>query len=307
MRYSDWCNCCYITTGPGSAEMKWVAWLLGLVTLVTLTTPVYSGDEDDSGTDWYSDSMDEWENEVEEQQGFHDEMEKGFKNWEERCLKIGGETVLKRWLQSQEELVQCFMEEFQVFTIQDEIEESKQKGELELVFQKYCRDHVPRARTCLESFLDVSRECLQEKNRPGLNITLQMVDAAIDFTCHNSGDRIILFLAQNGYECVEKHKNELVKCINNSVPELFHMNNHNSEFIVFDEKTCSRGKALMTCVEESLLDGCDPTPSNMVNSMLEAVRQSSPCGGGAAEGWHSASSGAISLGVGCLVALMLVV
>ena len=56
-----------------------------------------------------------------------------------RCLKIGGETVLKRWLQSQEELVQCFMEEFQVFTIQDEIEESKQKGELELVFQKYCR------------------------------------------------------------------------------------------------------------------------------------------------------------------------
>ena len=45
---------------------------------------VYSGDEDDSGTDWYSDSMDKWENEVEEQQGFHDEMEKGFKNWEER-------------------------------------------------------------------------------------------------------------------------------------------------------------------------------------------------------------------------------
>ena len=56
-----------------------------------------------------------------------------------RCLKIGGKAVLDRWLESQEELLQCFMEEFQVFTIQAEIEESKKKGELELVFQKYCR------------------------------------------------------------------------------------------------------------------------------------------------------------------------
>ena len=52
------------------------------------------------------------------------------------------------------------------------------------------RDHVPAARECLVDFLSVSALCLPEEDRPGLNVTLAMVDSAIEFPCHNDGDRI---------------------------------------------------------------------------------------------------------------------
>ena len=50
---------------------------------------------------------------------------------------------------------------------------------------------------CLQSFLEVSQHCLKEEDRPGLNVTLQMVDSAIDFTCHNAGDRIACKIIKN--------------------------------------------------------------------------------------------------------------
>ncbi len=34
----------------------------------------------------------------------------------------------------------------------------------------------------------------------GLNVTMSMVDAAIDFACHNSGDRMALFMAESGID-----------------------------------------------------------------------------------------------------------
>ena len=59
------------------------------------------------------------------------------------------------------------------------------------------RNHVGAARACLQSFLEVSQHCLKEEDRPGLNVTLQMVDSAIDFTCHNAGDRIACKIIKN--------------------------------------------------------------------------------------------------------------
>ena len=56
----------------------------------------------------------------------------------------------------------------------------------------YCplSDHVPAARECLASFLAASAPCLAEEERPGLNVTLDMVDSGLQFACHGDGDRI---------------------------------------------------------------------------------------------------------------------
>ena len=51
-------------------------------------------------------------------------------------------------------------------------------------------DHVPAARECLASFLAASAPCLAEEERPGLNVTLDMVDTGLTFACHGDGDRI---------------------------------------------------------------------------------------------------------------------
>jgi hypothetical protein len=58
--------------------------------------------------------------------------------WEDRCLKVGGQEALDKWLKAQEHLVFCVMQNFDVTEIKTEIDIKKQTGDLDLVFKKYC-------------------------------------------------------------------------------------------------------------------------------------------------------------------------
>jgi len=246
-----------------------------------------------SGDDFFDDEFNNEFEKMEKNDQFHNKLEDGFKNWEERCLENGGKKVLEDYLAEQEQLVYCIMEQFDMDQLQHEIEEKKKIGDLDEVFKKYCGNHVGAARACLQSFLEVSQQCLKEEDRPGLNVTLHMVDRAIEFTCHNAGDRIALFMSEEGVECVTAHKEEILACINNSVPEVFNtysnLNNYKMHFYVFQQDNCRKGDAIMQCVETSLMKCADPTPSNLVHGLLKAMKDGTPCAR-AAQGWHSGFS-----------------
>eukprot|EP00092_Neocalanus_flemingeri_P008139 GFUD01008779.1.p1 GENE.GFUD01008779.1~~GFUD01008779.1.p1 ORF type:complete len:296 (-),score=89.30 GFUD01008779.1:1195-2082(-) len=246
-----------------------------------------------SGDDFFDDEFNNEFEKMDKNDQFHNQLEDGFKNWEERCLANGGKKVLEDYLAEQEQLVYCIMEQFDMDELQQEIEEKKKVGDLDEVFKKYCGNHVGAARACLQSFLSVSQQCLKEEDRPGLNVTLQMVDRAIEFTCHNAGDRIALFMSEDGVECVTAHKEEILACINNSVPEVFNtynnLNNYKMHFYVFQQDNCRKGDAIMQCVESSLMKCDDPTPSNLVHGLLNAMKDGTPCAR-AAQGWHSGFS-----------------
>ena len=49
---------------------------------------------------------------------------------------------------------------------------------------------VQKTRPCIVDFLESSRHCLRSKDKEGINVTMKMIDAAINFVCHNSGDRM---------------------------------------------------------------------------------------------------------------------
>jgi len=228
-------------------------------------------------------------NDFEDESKLAGQLEDGFKNWEERCLKIGGEEVLKAWQKEQENLILCFIEKFDMDMIEQEIEEKKKSGDLDDVFKKYCGEPVQKLRSCLESFLSISHQCLYEEDRAGLNITLQMVDAAINFTCHQSGDRIALFMSESGMDCVEKHQDKIVNCLNRSIPEIFQTDAQTSSrihFYVFQQENCRKGDAIINCVEESLMQCDDPTPSNLVHGLLRSMKEQTPCAR-AATSWQS--------------------
>lgn len=254
--------------------------------LVFVTRQGLAGDEEFFGEDFKKDF-----NNLESGNKFYDKIGDGFRNWEERCLAIGGEKVLRAWQKEQENLIHCFMQEFDFDQIQAEIQEKKKTGELDEVFKNYCGNHVVRGRKCLEKFLEISHRCLHAEDSSGLNVTLEMVDAAINFTCHNSGDRIALFMAEEGMECVDSHKEEMLSCINSSVPEVFQGGDKSSSgmhFYVFQQENCRKGDGIMQCVERSLMQCPDPTPSNLVHGLLRSMREQTPCAG-VAQGWHSGS------------------
>jgi hypothetical protein len=95
-----------------------------------------------SGNDPFSDfNEDEFGADFEEfnrQDRFHGEIEAGMDKWEDRCLKVGGQEALDKWLKAQEHLVFCVMQNFDVTEIKTEIDIKKQTGDLDLVFKKYC-------------------------------------------------------------------------------------------------------------------------------------------------------------------------
>jgi len=234
-----------------------------------------------SGDDFFDEDFNNEFDNMEKNDKFHDKLEDGFKNWEERCLEIGGKEVLDAYLAEQEQLVYCVMDQFNLEELEREIQEKQKQGDLDEVFQKYCRSHIPAARSCLQSFLEVSQQCLRPQDRPGLNVTLRMVDQAIAFTCHRQGDRIALFMAEQGTQCVTEHKEQILACINQSVPEVFNTYNnlhkYKMHFYVFQQQNCRKGDAIMQCVESSLMKCPDPTPSNLVHGLLQAMKEGTPC------------------------------
>jgi len=242
-----------------------------------------------SGGDFFGEELQEEFGKVERSDKINRKLERGFKNFEERCLENGGEKVLDEYLEEQEQLVWCVMEHFDLETIQNEIEKKKKSGDLDEVFRKYCGDEVPAVRECLASFFSVSEQCLTERDRPGLNISLAMVDSAIEFTCHNQGDRIALFMAEEGVECVAEQQADILRCINNSLPHIFSGRRRVSRmhFYVFQQENCRKGDAIIQCVEQSLMKCADPTPSNLVHGLLRAMRDTTPCAA-AAQSWQNA-------------------
>lgn len=256
-----------------------------LLLLLCSSLPVSSGDFFDD------DDMKDFDEMSKNDQPPHQGLSQ---NWEERCLEVGGQSVLDRYGEEQEKLLYCVIQQFDFVEIQEEIEEKKKVGDLDEVFKKYCRQHVSTVRSCLTSFLDVSRLCLRPQERPGLNVTLGMVDSAIEFVCHNSGDRIALFMSYDGVQCVVDHKDEIMSCINRSVPEVLNakqnMRSKKMHFYVFQQENCRKGDAIIECVEASLMKCSDPTPSNLVNGLMQAMREDTPCAT-AAEGWHSGAPG----------------
>jgi len=232
--------------------------------------------------DFFDDSFHDDFQELEDQSKFATQLENGFRNWETRCKETGGDEVLRLWQKEQEDLIYCFLQEFDTDTIMEELEEKKASGDLDVVFKKYCGQPMDNLHVCLESFLQASHLCLKEEDREGLNVTMKMVDAAIEFACHKSGDRLALFMAEKGMDCVEKHKDDMLDCLNRSVPSIFQddiTNNNRMHFYVFQRENCVKGEAIIKCVEDSLLHCQDPTPSNLVHGLLKSMKEVTPCAG----------------------------
>jgi len=232
--------------------------------------------------------------EMDEDERIHSELEAGFVKWEDRCLRIGGQEALDQWLKSQEDLVYCVMQNFDISSIQSEVAAKEKTGDLDLVFKKYCGAPVNKTRPCLKDFLKASRRCLKTEDKPSLDITLRMIDSAIEFMCQNDGDRIALFMSENGWDCVQDHREDIIKCVNSSVPELFDGENikqkySNIHFMIYSPENCQRGEAIRVCVENSLLKCKDPTPSNVVNSLLLSMQKATPCKGSSASYTAAAS------------------
>ena len=94
-------------------------------------------------------------------------------------------------------------------------------------------------------------------------------------------------MAEDGVNCLMEQQDNVLRCLNNSAPELFktfsevQIGNGRRRSVdpvfVYNERNCRRGYEFRECVETELLKCRDPTPSNVINAMFIAMWKSTPC------------------------------
>ncbi|KAH8338069.1 hypothetical protein KR059_004918, partial [Drosophila kikkawai] len=180
-------------------------------------------------------------------------------------------------------LVECLSGLANLTEIQAEIAEASPKGDLDVVFEKYCL-RMPRAKACLKDFNDALLPCLNSEERAHNTVLQRIADRLLEFICYKNGDQIALFIAEQGPECLEQSREGIANCLNSTfggyLPKQLTADWTNGEGLpelVLGPRQCVDLYDFETCTVQ-LLERCEViTPSNIVESMFRYVRRESSC------------------------------
>lgn len=163
--------------------------------------------------------------------------------------------------------------------IGDEIEAAKPNGSLDTVFNKYC-NRRNEAIKCVEEFTESLDPCLTEEEKNQKIVYVNITKSLLEFTCHENGNQIALFIAEEGPECFQSKKDHLEKCFNSTMGkytsgEMPSIDNLPS--LVIKDEHCHAMNKLEKCVVNELEQCKESTPANLVEALFRFVRKETPC------------------------------
>ncbi|KAH8387358.1 hypothetical protein KR093_006589 [Drosophila rubida] len=178
------------------------------------------------------------------------------------------------------QLLQCVSGLVNVTTVLDEVEEAKPKGDLDVVFERYCL-RLPNVTRCLDEFNAAVLPCLTREERNHNAMMRRIVGKLLDFVCYKNGDQIALFIAEEGPECLEQHKDNIGTCLQNTfghyLPSELNVTRLELPELVLGPRQCVELLNFENCVLHHLERCNNITPSNIVESMFRYVRRESNC------------------------------
>ncbi|KAH8274340.1 hypothetical protein KR044_003230 [Drosophila immigrans] len=178
------------------------------------------------------------------------------------------------------DFVQCVTSLVNVTTVLDEVEEAKPKGDLDVVFERYCL-RLPNMTHCLNEFNAAVLPCLTREERNHNAMMKRIVGKLLDFVCYKNGDQIALFIAEEGPECLEQHKDNIGTCLQNTfghyLPSELNVTQLELPDLVLGPRQCNELHDFEVCVLRHLEKCNNITPSNIVESMFRYVRRESNC------------------------------
>ncbi|MPC12136.1 27 kDa hemolymph glycoprotein-like [Portunus trituberculatus] len=200
--------------------------------------------------------------------------------WLDRCNATAGEGAVKDIKNSVGELMECVQKHINFNKLEEEVNASIARGELDVVFKKYCKRRS-RLMACAEDMFTKVERCADEKQKQDLNITRRVIHAGIDFVCHNDGDRIALFMAEKGQECLKNHSKNIEECIEEKVPRIkdYKNNSDGVDITTFtiDEENCKNLQGVQECVVKHTSKCDDETPANILGSLMTQMLKVTPC------------------------------
>ncbi|KAJ8931796.1 hypothetical protein NQ314_015252 [Rhamnusium bicolor] len=114
----------------------------------------------------------------------------------------------------QQENVKVCIERYVNFTVvQEELEKAKETGSMDEVFGKYCKKW-PSIYKCFDDVTSTARLCMDDNEEKAFNKSLVILNELQEFMCYKDGDRLAMFVAEGGVECVQERKQGVQDCLN---------------------------------------------------------------------------------------------
>ncbi|EDW00193.1 27 kDa glycoprotein [Drosophila grimshawi] len=177
-------------------------------------------------------------------------------------------------------LMQCINGLVNISVVMDEVETARPRGDLDVVFEKYCL-RMPRARECITDFNAALLPCMTREERSHNAMMLRIMGKLLDFVCYKNGDQIALFIAEEGPECFQQHKDNVGSCLQTSfghyLPSQLNISQVQLPDLVLGPRQCTELHDFESCVVRHLETCSNITPSNIVESMFRYVRKESNC------------------------------
>lgn len=109
--------------------------------------------------------------------------------FKQKCIKNGGDGAFENADLAKDELLQCLKSFVNITKLQEEMEEYKPTGDLDIVFKNYCRK-TPVLKKCVSNFTTAIEPCLEQKEKENKKIIQNITDSLLSFVCFKEGDRI---------------------------------------------------------------------------------------------------------------------
>ncbi|KAH8413907.1 hypothetical protein KR215_012107 [Drosophila sulfurigaster] len=180
-------------------------------------------------------------------------------------------------------LTECMNSLVNVTALQQEIQEASPLGELDVVFNKYCKKRS-NATECFDAFTDKLLPCLHPEEQESQQEIKRIVQSLLNFVCHKDGDQIALFIAEEGPECLGSQRDNIEQCWNSTLSTFVNNpdireNNKIKKLpkLVVGETECADIRNLELCVVRHLEHCTKITPANLIESMFNFIRNETVC------------------------------
>ncbi|CAG9761085.1 unnamed protein product [Ceutorhynchus assimilis] len=196
----------------------------------------------------------------------------------QRCEEKGKTDTYDRLKVAINETRKCLETKIDPTKVKDELEEAKKTGSMDEVFSKYCNKRS-EYKECILKTVNVTKECMDESESNAVDTVIRVIEEIGDFACYRDGDRLAMFIAEGGSECVSSRSEQIKTCIN----ETLKIDTSSISFTSLptnlpnwkiDKKKCDDLKTIQDCVVTDLEKNCkDTTPANIIDALFKFVKK----------------------------------
>ncbi|CAG9860593.1 unnamed protein product [Phyllotreta striolata] len=196
-----------------------------------------------------------------------------FEALKDRCDKKAGNGTFEKIKAARMETQTCIENLISIDAFKTELEVSRQSGSMDEVFNKYCKK-IPKFRACIKKTYDALEPCLEEKEKNAVNFTSNIVQQLGEFACFKNGDRLAMFVAEGGADCLKSRSEGIQNCVNETIkfnPETFSANSIPN--LVVDKRVCDDLVKIQTCVVKDMENCPKSTPANLIDALFKFVKK----------------------------------